>query len=333
MDARPGDDRAAEMTIATGKLAGPYLEKCVKMIQEKYPNIKIRVKVITNNFFGELITVSGLITGTDLKEQLAGLDLGERLLIPCNMLRSGEDIFLDDVSVRELEDALGTEIVVVDENGADLVELGIPFSDPTAEGPVIQEANLRALNAGITTDKIFTFVKELRKDVKVPLVFMTYANVVFSYGVERFVSECRESEIDGLILPDLPFEEKEEFHPLCKQYGIELISMVAPTSEKRIAMIAREAEGFIYIVSSLGVTGMRQEIKTDLSSIVKAVRENTKIPCAVGFGISTPQQAKKMAEYADGVIVGSAIIKLLEQYGENAPQHIGAYVREIKSAL
>lgn len=164
-------------------------------------------------------------------------------------------------------------------------------------------------------------------------VFMTYANVVFSYGVERFVSECRESEIDGLILPDLPFEEKEEFHPLCKQYGIELISMVAPTSEKRIAMIARKAEGFIYIVSSLGVTGMRQEIKTDLSSIVKAVRENTKIPCAVGFGISTPQQAKKMAEYADGVIVGSAIIKLLEQYGENAPQHIGAYVREIKSAL
>lgn len=202
------------------------------------------------------------------------------------------------------------------ENGADVVELGIPFSDPTAEGPVIQGANLRALNAGITTDKIFTFVKELRKDVKVPLVFMTYANVVFSYGVERFVSECRESEIDGLILPDLPFEEKEEFHPLCKQYGIELISMVAPTSEKRIAMIAREAEGFIYIVSSLGVTGMRQEIKTDLSSIVKAVRENTKIPCAVGFGISTPQQAKKMAEYADGVIVGSAIIKLLEQYGK-----------------
>ena len=217
--------------------------------------------------------------------------------------------------------------------GTDIIELGIPFSDPTAEGPVIQGANLRALNAGITTDKIFTFVKELRKDVKVPLVFMTYANVVFSYGVERFVSECRESEIDGLILPDLPFEEKEEFHPLCKQYGIELISMVAPTSEKRIAMIAREAEGFIYIVSSLGVTGMRQEIKTDLSSIVKAVRENTKIPCAVGFGISTPQQAKKMAEYADGVIVGSAIIKLLEQYGKNAPQHIGADVREIKSAL
>ena len=219
------------------------------------------------------------------------------------------------------------------ENGADLIELGIPFSDPTAEGPVIQEANIRALNGGVTTDKIFAFVKKLRYDVKVPMVFMTYSNVVFSYGAEKFISTCKNIEIDGLILPDLPFEEKEEFHPLCKQYGIELISMVAPTSEKRIAMIARKAEGFIYIVSSLGVTGMRQEIKTDLSSIVKAVRENTKIPCAVGFGISTPQQAKKMAEYADGVIVGSAIIKLLEQYGEDAPQHIGAYVREIKSAL
>lgn len=219
------------------------------------------------------------------------------------------------------------------ENGADLIELGIPFSDPTAEGPVIQGANLRALNAGITTDKIFAFVKELRKDVKIPLVFMTYANVVFSYGVERFVSVCQEVGIDGLILPDLPFEEREEFHPFCKQYGIDLISLIAPTSEKRIAMIAREAEGFVYIVSSLGVTGERKEIKTDLSAIINTVRENTKIPCAIGFGISTPQQAKKIAEFADGVIVGSAIIKLLEEYGKNAPQHVGDYVQEIKGEL
>ena len=224
-------------------------------------------------------------------------------------------------------------VYAMEEAGADLIELGIPFSDPTAEGPVIQEANVRALAGGVTTDKVFAMVEKIRKNTKIPMVFMTYANVVFSYGTERFIKKTAEVGMDGLILPDVPFEEKEEFHPLCKQYGIELISMVAPTSEKRIAMIAREAEGFIYIVSSLGVTGMRQEIKTDLASIVKAVRENTKIPCAVGFGISTPQQAKKMAEYADGVIVGSAIIKLLEQYGENAPQHIGAYVREIKSAL
>lgn len=219
------------------------------------------------------------------------------------------------------------------ENGADLIELGIPFSDPTAEGPVIQGANLRALNAGITTDKIFVFVKELRKDVKIPLVFMTYANVVFSYGVERFVSACQEVGIDGLILPDLPFEEREEFHPFCKQHGIDLISLIAPTSEKRIAMIAGEAEGFVYIVSSLGVTGERKEITTDLSAIIKTVRENTKIPCAIGFGISTPQQAKKMAEFADGVIVGSAIIKLLEEYGKNAPQYVGDYVRDINRVL
>ena len=181
------------------------------------------------------------------------------------------------------------------ENGADLIELGIPFSDPTAEGPVIQGANLRALRGGITTDKIFAFVKELRRDVKVPMVFMTYANVVFSYGAEKFISTCRDIGIDGLILPDLPFEEKEEFLPACRQYDVDLISLIAPTSENRISMIAREAEGFIYIVSSLGVTGTRNEIRTDLSSIVKVVRENTKVPCAIGFGISTPEQAKKMA--------------------------------------
>ena len=218
-------------------------------------------------------------------------------------------------------------------NGADLIELGIPFSDPTAEGPVIEGANLRALNGGITTDKIFAFVKELRRDVKVPMVFMTYANVVFSYGAERFISTCKDIEIDGLILPDLPFEEKEEFQPFCKQYGVDLISLIAPTSENRIAMIAKEAEGFLYIVSSLGVTGTRSEFKTDLASIVKVVRENTDVPCAIGFGISTPEQAKKMADISDGAIVGSAIIKLLEKYGKDAPKHIGEYVKSMKDAL
>lgn len=219
------------------------------------------------------------------------------------------------------------------ENGADLIELGIPFSDPTAEGPVIQGANLRALNAGITTDKIFAFVKELRRDVKVPMVFMTYANVVFSYGAEKFISTCRDIEIDGLILPDLPFEEKEEFLPLCNEYGVDLVSLIAPTSENRIAMIAKEAKGFLYIVSSLGVTGARNEIKTDLSSIVKVVRENTDVPCAVGFGISTPEQARRMAQISDGAIVGSAIIKLLEKYGKDAPKHIGEYVKSMKDAM
>ncbi|TGY97335.1 tryptophan synthase subunit alpha [Petralouisia muris] len=218
-------------------------------------------------------------------------------------------------------------------NGADLIELGIPFSDPTAEGPVIQGANLRALKGGITTDKIFAFVRELRRDVKVPMVFMTYTNVVFSYGAERFISACRDIGIDGLILPELPFEEKEEFLPLCHKYGVELVSLIAPTSQNRIAMIAKEAEGFLYIVSSLGVTGTREEIKTDLASIIKVVRENTDVPCAIGFGISTPEQAKKMADISDGAIVGSAIIKLIEQYGKDAPEHVGRYVKSMKDAI
>lgn len=219
------------------------------------------------------------------------------------------------------------------ENGADLIELGIPFSDPTAEGPVIQGANLRALSGGVTTDKIFAFVKELRRHVKVPMVFMTYANVVFSYGTERFLSACREIGMDGLILPDIPFEEKEEFLPMCREYGVDLISLIAPTSENRIAMIAKEAEGFLYIVSSLGVTGARSEIKTDLASIVSVVRQNTEIPCAIGFGISTPEQAGKMAQLADGVIVGSAIVKLLEKYGKDAPKYVGEYVKSMKDAM
>ncbi|MBQ2040125.1 MAG: tryptophan synthase subunit alpha [Thermoguttaceae bacterium] len=219
------------------------------------------------------------------------------------------------------------------ENGADLIELGIPFSDPTAEGPVIQSASYRALAGGVTTDKIFGLVKELRADVEVPLVFMTYANVVFSYGAEKFISSCKELGVDGLILPDLPFEEKGEFDGLCKQYGVDLISLVAPTSENRIAMIAKEAEGFLYIVSSLGVTGTRKEINTDVAAIVDVVRKNTQIPCAVGFGISTPEQAKKMAEASDGAIVGSAIVKLLAKYGKESPRYVGEYVKMMKDAL
>lgn len=219
------------------------------------------------------------------------------------------------------------------ENGADLIELGIPFSDPTAEGPVIQGANLRALSGGITTDKVFDFVREIRRDVSVPMVFMTYANVVFSYGSERFISTCKEIGIDGLILPDIPFEEKDEFQPICKKYGVDLISLIAPTSQNRIAMIAKEAEGFLYIVSSLGVTGTRSEIETDLGEMVKLVRENANIPCAIGFGISTPEQAKQMTDIADGAIVGSAIVKLLEKHGKDAPRYIGEYVKSMKDGM
>lgn len=218
-------------------------------------------------------------------------------------------------------------------NGADLIELGIPFSDPTAEGPVIQGANIRALKGGVTTDKVFDLVRELRKDVAIPMVFMTYANVVFSYGGDKFISTCKEIGINGLILPDLPYEEKEEFLPLCRKYGVDLISLIAPTSENRIAMIAKEADGFIYLVSSLGVTGTRSEINTDLKSIVDVIRQNSSVPCAIGFGISTPAQAKKMADIADGAIVGSAIIKIIEQYGKDAPRYVGEYVKSMKDAV
>jgi tryptophan synthase alpha chain len=218
-------------------------------------------------------------------------------------------------------------------NGADLIELGIPFSDPTAEGPVIEAASQRALAGGVTTDKIFEMVRELRRDVSVPLVFMTYANAVFSYGSERFISICREIGIDGLILPDVPFEEKEEFLDLCRKYGVDLISFVAPTSADRISRIAKDSDGFLYVISSLGVTGTRDAITTDLASIIRVVRENTDTPCAVGFGISTPAQAAQIAQIADGVIVGSAIVKLIKEFGRDSVGLVGAFVKSMKEAI
>lgn len=219
------------------------------------------------------------------------------------------------------------------EAGADLIELGIPFSDPTAEGPVIQGANLRALSGGVTTDKVFDMVEKIRKNTDVPMVFMTYANVVFSYGTERFCKRAQEVGMDGLILPDVPYEEKEEFAEVADKYGLDLISLIAPTSHERIATIAKDAEGFVYCVSSLGVTGMRSQITTDIGAMVKLVKAQKDIPCAVGFGISTPEQAKKMAVQADGVIVGSAIVKLCESYGANCVPYIKEYVKSMKDAI
>lgn len=218
-------------------------------------------------------------------------------------------------------------------NGVSLIELGIPFSDPTAEGPVIQAANERALKAGTTTDRIFDMVAEVRRDVTVPMVFMTYANVVFSYGTERFLDRCVELDIQGIILPDVPFEEKADFDPQCRERGLALVSMVAPTSESRISMIASEARGFVYVVSSLGVTGVRSSITTDIGAMTSLIRKSTDVPCAVGFGISTPEQARTMAEHADGIIIGSAIVRLVGQYGRDAPAHVGDYARSIREAL
>ena len=232
------------------------------------------------------------------------------------------DIATTEAAVRAMVDA-----------GADLIELGIPFSDPTAEGEVIQAANMRALSKGLKVDDVLEMVKRLRKDISIPMVFMTYANVVFSRDSETFIKKCTDIGIDGLILPDIPYEEKDEFESICNKNDMDLISFVAPTSENRIAKIAKEAKGFLYIVSSLGVTGTRSEIRTDLDSIVKVVRENTDIPCAIGFGISTPEQAAKMAAISDGAIVGSAIIKLLEKYGKDAPEKVGEYVKSMKEAV
>lgn len=219
------------------------------------------------------------------------------------------------------------------ENGADLIELGIPFSDPTAEGPVIMEADEVALKAGTTTDKVFELTKKLRETITVPMVYMTYANVVFSYGCEKFAQKAADAGIDGLILPDVPYEEKEEFTEVFDRYGLDLISMIAPTSEDRIAMIAKEAKGFIYMVSSLGVTGTRSEITTDISAMTDLVKSNSEVPCAVGFGISTPEQAARMAELSDGAIVGSAIIKIIAKYGKEAAGPVGEYVKEMADAV
>ena len=225
-------------------------------------------------------------------------------------------------------------VLAVQAAGAGLIELGIPFSDPTAEGPVIQAANERALRGGVTTDAVFEMVGRLRPQVQVPLVFMTYANVVFSYGTDRFLSRAAQAGVDGLILPDVPFEEKEEFAAPCRVHGLDFISLIAPTSQDRISMIARQAEGFLYCVSSLGVTGVRGEITSDVKAMVELVRRaNPRIPCAVGFGISTPEQAAAMAAVSDGAIVGSAIMKLVEQHGRDSVPYVQDYVALMRAAL
>ncbi|MCL2066205.1 MAG: tryptophan synthase subunit alpha [Treponema sp.] len=217
--------------------------------------------------------------------------------------------------------------------GADLIEIGIPFSDPIAEGPVIQEANIRALRGGATVEKLFTLVEDLRKETKIPLVFLTYFNPVFHYGLEAFFKRAAKSGLDGIIIPDLPFEEQPPVREAAGRYGIDLISLIAPTSEARIKEIAAAASGFIYIVSSMGVTGVRSSISTDIASIAKAVKQVTKTPAAIGFGIHTPEQAAQMAQIADGVIVGSAIVKIVAERGEAAAPYIYDYVKKMKEAI
>lgn len=219
------------------------------------------------------------------------------------------------------------------EAGCDLIEIGIPFSDPIAEGPVIQEANLRSLAQGTTTDKVFELTKRVSKQVDIPLVYMTYLNVLFKYGYDNFLEKAVKAGISGVIIPDLPFEEKQELQSVAEKYGIDVISLIAPTSENRIKTIASDARGFVYAVSSLGVTGTRNEITTDLDTITKHIKDVTDVPVAIGFGINTPEQAKKYSEIADGVIVGSAIVKIIAKHGKNAPDEVFKYIKSMKDAI
>ena len=238
-------------------------------------------------------------------------------------------VTLGDPSVEQSLKIIDTLI----EAGADALELGIPFSDPVAEGPVIQAASGRALAGGATTDRIFKMVETVRPTVSIPLVFMTYMNPIYVYGTEKFFARCAEVGISGVIVPDVPFEEKGDLTDVAAKHGITVISLIAPTSEDRIGMIAKEADGFVYLVSSLGVTGMRSKITTDIEALVKVIRRYTDIPVAIGFGISTPEQSKAMGDVSDGVIVGSAIVNIIAEHGDKADEALGAYVHSMKSAL
>jgi tryptophan synthase alpha chain len=256
-----------------------------------------------------------------MKQQAGSGDLNKKVFIP--FITAGDpSLEITKQLVLRMADA-----------GADLIELGIPFSDPVAEGPVIQEADYRALAAGVTTDKIFDMVARIRKVSDIPIAFMTYANPIYTYGTERFMENARRVGVDALIIPDVPFDEKEEMKPYCDRYNITLISMIAPTSKERIHMIAKEAEGLIYCVSSMGVTGVRSEIGSGVEAMVRLVKEVKEIPCAIGFGISTPEQAAKMAAISDGVIVGSAIVKIVGKYGKDCVPYVEEYVRSMKGAI
>lgn len=224
-------------------------------------------------------------------------------------------------------------IKIMADAGADLIEIGIPFSDPVAEGPVIQEATLRSLTHGTTTDAIFDMVERVRPTISIPLVVMTYINPIYVYGADRFMARCKKAGICGVIVPDMPFEEKSVLIDVAHAHDIEVVSLIAPTSEERIGMIAKEAEGFVYCVSSMGVTGVRKEITTDVGSIVDQIKRYTDVPVAVGFGISTPEQAAAMANVSDGAIVGSAIVRIIGEHGDKADEALREYVQVMKAAV
>ncbi|NLP16101.1 MAG: tryptophan synthase subunit alpha [Clostridiales bacterium] len=247
---------------------------------------------------------------------------------------SGGKAFIPFITAGDPSIEVTEELVMqMAKAGADLIELGIPFSDPAAEGPTIQAADVRALAEGTTTDQIFELVKRIRKEVDVPIALMTYVNPVFSYGTDDFMRTCKQVGVDAVIVPDVPFEERDEIKPYCEKHGVVYISMIAPTSKARIERIAREAEGFIYCVSSLGVTGVRSRLELDAESMIRKVKDIKDIPCAIGFGISTPEQAKTMADISDGVIIGSAIVEIIGQYGKDCVKPVTEYVKRMIDAI
>lgn len=218
-------------------------------------------------------------------------------------------------------------------NGSDMIELGVPFSDPIAEGPIIQAASERSLKKGTTLVGIFEMVERLRKKTDIPLLLMMYLNTIYRFGTERFFKLCHEHGIDGVIVPDLPYEEKDEIQESADRYNIHNISLVTPASEDRIQMIAHQATGFLYCVSSNGVTGVRSEYSTDFDAFFAPINKYSKVPCAIGFGISGPESAKKMSKYCDGVIVGSAIVRIVEQFGKESPEKIGEFVKSLRNSF
>ncbi|MGL5042714.1 MAG: tryptophan synthase subunit alpha [Culicoidibacterales bacterium] len=224
-------------------------------------------------------------------------------------------------------------ILALVEGGCDLIEIGIPFSDPIAEGPVIERANERALAAGTLLPKVFELVRNVRLKTDVPLVFLTYINPIFVYGGQKFFLEAKAAGIDGIIIPDLPFEELGELATFAQAVDIPIISLVAPTSNQRIPLLVKESKGFVYLVSSMGVTGVRSTLSADLASTIATIRANTKTPIAIGFGIATPEQVSQLKQFSDGVIIGSAIVKIIEKHGENAPLFLLEYAHSIRRAL
>jgi tryptophan synthase alpha chain len=231
-------------------------------------------------------------------------------------------------------------VMAMAEAGADLVELGVPYSDPIAEGPVIQAANTRALKNDVRIDRLFELAADLRKspgkrNTDIPLVFLLYVNCILQYGKARFLDQCAAKGIDGLIIPDLPYEESEEIAAETRRTGVRLIRLVAPSSAGRIETIARQAEGFLYCVSSLGVTGIRSSFHTDFENFFGHINRFKTAPSAIGFGISSPAQVRELKKYCDGVIVGSAIVQKIAESGspDRAVASVGEFVRSLRIAL